>query len=310
MTRPVGPMPTLWHGKGATQAFAGCRDLLRECQPPAVQLHTWEPARIASQVRALVPGVTLVVGVGIDGLARDVTTGIRSVDNGVAQLVTLARRAQDVGAVAICWNAEAGWKRPPSSPERARLASLIRQGLAAVAQLVPGVEQWHTAYDHPSYHSTYPWEAWLGPGSPIAASLPQVYAAPGGDVMAHRGALPAREARALASWRAAVRAGWIREDAPEGTTADLADCDWLPYYQLHHVRTADTVSSAVRHPLAALWALPTRSDDAGRLALRALCALHRGGWWGRGGIERFQASAGLTPDGVVGPRTLAALGVV
>jgi hypothetical protein len=308
---PRGPLPTLWHSDGISAAWDLSDDLILFARPRAVQLHTWEPRRLAPVLQRLLPGVQLVVGVGIDGIARDVAKGTRSVAWGVSRFVELARRAVECGAVAIKWNAEAGWKRPPNTTERALLVRLVREGLAAVAAAFPGLVQWHTAYDHPSLHSGYVWEAWLGAGSPVVASFPQVYAAPGDGLMAHRGALPRREARALASWAAAVRAGWIRPDAPEGTPEDLTDVDWRPYYQVHHVPVADTVASAVRHPLCALWALPTRADRDGRRAFVALCALDRLGFWGEGAVQRFQASRrgseGLTPDGVYGPRTEAAL---
>lgn len=310
MIAPLGPCPTLWGSKGIVSAWRDARDLLVRAQPPAVQLHTWEPGRVASEVRRDIPGVRIVVGVGIDGIARDVATGKLSVERGAAQMAMLARRASDVGAEAIVWNAEAGWKRSPTHPERARIVSLVREGLAAVALAVPRLAQWHTAYDHPSYHSTYPWEAWLGPGSPVLASLPQVYAAPGDDTMAHRGALPAREARALASWAAAVRAGWVRPDAPEGSVGDLTDVDWHPYYQAHHVPARDTIAAAVGRHTVCLWAYPTRADEDGRRALLALCELRRRGHWTRDGVRTFQREAGLVADGVAGPRTLAALGIV
>lgn len=298
-----GAVPTLWHSDGIGAAWDLSDDLLIAAKPRAVQLHTWEPRHIAPVVQRALPGVTLLVGVGVDGIARDVAKGSRPVSWGVARMIELARRASECGAVAIVWNAEAGWKRAPSDPERTRIEQLVAEGLAAVARDYPGLAQWHTSYDHPGYHSTYPWRAWLGPASPVVVSLPQVYAAPGGALAASRGALPRREAKALASWAAAVRAGWIRPDAPEGTAEDARDVDWRPYYQLHHVALADTVSSALAHPLACLWALPTRADADGRRALLALCALDRLGYWRASGVADYQRDAGLTPDGIYGPRT-------
>jgi hypothetical protein len=302
-----GPIPTLWASDGPRVALDGARELLAACRPPAVQVHTWRPDLVVPDLRRLLGDVPLVVGCGVDGIARTVALGQWSVERGTREFLALARRACDAGALAVCWNAEAAWKRLPSSLEGARLWALIPGMLAQVRERYPRLRQWHTSYDHPSYHATYPWRAWLGPGSPIEVSLPQVYAAPGGGLMAHRGALPAREARALSSWRAAIRAGWIAPDDP--ATAALEGVRWRPYLQCHHVPTADTVAVAVAHPLAALWAVPTRCDDAGRLALRALCELWRRGYWGADAVQRFQAAAGLRPDGVCGPRTLAALGL-
>lgn len=302
-----GPIVTFWGGDGAEAEVRASADLLRTAQPRAVQLHTWTPGPAASLVRQIVPGVEVVVGVGIDGIAREAVQRGDAFAPAVRTFVQLAERATAIGARAIVWNAEAGWKRPPTSAEAATLARVIREGTRAVATAFPLLEQHHTAYDHPTYHSTYPWRAWLGEGSPVVASWPQVYAAPGGDFRAHRGALDAREARALSSWEAAIRAGWITPDDP--STPVREGVAWRPYLQLHHVPAADTIAAALRHDGAMLWALRSRSDDDGRRAVAALCALDALGFWRPGGVEAFQRDRGLKVDGIAGPATLAALGV-
>lgn len=303
-------MMTLWHPDGIMAAVTLSEDTLRRCSPATVHLHTWSPDRAADAVRRILPRVKISVGVGIDSIARNVAQGEWTVSRGVREFRDLGRRVDAAQGFEVRWNAEASWKRAPNSDEAKRLDELIPAALATVKADRPKLVQTHSAYDHPTYHSTYRWRAWLGQGSPIAASFPQVYAAPGGGVMAHRGALAAREERALSSWRDAVRKGWIREDAPAGTEADLTDCDWLPYYQLHHVPTAATVEQAVKYPVAGFWALPTRSDADGRAALVALHTLHRLGFWGPTAIVDFQASRGLKPDGKVGPLTLGELAKV
>lgn len=300
-----GFVPTLYSGDGALAAFTASRDLLARARPQAVQVHTWEPGPTVDALRALLPGVRIVVGVGVDSIAREAAKGTKPEAVSVRTFRTLADRAASCGADAIVWNAEAAWKRPPTSSERARVVGVVRAGLAAVASRNPQLLQWHTAYDCPHWHSAYPWEAWLGAGSPVLASLPQVYAAAGGEVMAHRGALPAREARALSSWATAVRKGWIRPDAPDGD-ADLRDVDWLPYVQLHHVQTRDTVDLATRYPLAFGWALPTRADAAGREAFLVASALHRLGHAGPDAVRAFQTARLLVADGILGPATTAA----
>lgn len=312
MTNLTGPIPTFYGGDGPEAEVRACADLLRRARPRTVQLHTWSPTRAARAVREILRplGVdpALVLGCGVDGIARDVAQGALSVSGGVERFVDLARRARDIGALAVVWNAEASWKRPPTSTEAKRLADVIRGALLEVAEVVPEVEQHHTAYDHPTYHSTYPWRAWLGPGSPIVASWPQVYAAPGGDVMARAGGLDRRAKTALASWSAAIRAGWVTPDDP--TTPVRAGVLWRPYLQAHHVPARDTIGLALRHPSAMLWAFRARSDADGRAALVALCALDRGGHWQPDGVRAYQMHAGLVADGIAGPKTLAALGAV
>jgi hypothetical protein len=266
-----------------------------------------ERAARRDKIRASLGEVEIVCGFGLDSIAREVAKGRVSVRDGIRTMLRLAERAHSIGAVAITHNAEGSWKRPPSSAERARLSELVRGALGEIAARFPRLEQWHTAYDHPTFHRTYNWNDWLGRGSPITASFCQVYAAPGDGLMAHRGALPAREARALNSWAAAVRAGWIVEDDP--STAMREGVAWRPYYQLHHVPMRDTVASALGHECAALWAVPTRADRDGRAAFVALCELDRRGYWRADGLVAFQRDNGLEADGVLGANTLRALGV-
>ncbi len=304
-----GPAVTLYDGNGISRGWRDARPLLERARPPLVQLHCWPSAaarKVADEVRAQT-GARVLFGCGVDGIARKVAAGSWPVERAVAQFVAIARGVVDAGALVVVWNAETYWKAPAGSAKRALLERVVREALAAVAAACPTLVQAFTSFDHPTYHGDFPWRAWLGDGSPIALALPQVYAAPGGDVMAHRGALPAREARALASWAAAVRAHWFNADDP--ATPAVEGPAWRPYYQLHHVAMADTVAGAVAHPLACLWAAPTRCDDAGRRAVLALCELWRRGLWGEGAVARFQAGAGLSPDGVCGPLTLTALGV-
>lgn len=303
---PRGPIATLWHSEGPEAAWLSGRALLERARPRAVKVHSWSPHLVADSVRrALGRDLSLVVGIGVDGIARDVAKRRLSVTRGVRQFVELARRAHACGAVALEHNAEADYKRPPTSPERALLRELVRGALGEIASRFPKLVQLHTSYDHPSFHSTYPWEAWLGVGSPVVASFAQVYAAPGDGLLAHRGALPKREARSLASWRAAVRAGWISSD--NSNTEHLEGVAWRPYYQAHGVNMRDTVASALRHESVALWAIPTRCDRDGRSSLLALCELDRRGLWRADGLEEFQRAAGLVVDGIYGPLTEAAL---
>ncbi len=149
---PTGPIPTLWDGNGPALALAGARDLLAECRPEFVQIHSGDPQLIVDDVRAILPNVGIIMGLGVDGTARDVTTGRKSVSWAVEHLVAFAKRAVDIGALAICWNAEGDWKTAPNSAQRKQLSLLVRSVLSEVAITYPQLAQWHTSFDHPSYH--------------------------------------------------------------------------------------------------------------------------------------------------------------
>lgn len=308
----LGPVPTLWSSDGAMAAWEQGKDLLTRAHVKAVQIHSWEPRPTIDLMRSrLSADLRLIVGVGMDGIAKRVAKGELSIARGVQQFVTLARRADDVGAVAIKWNAEGGWKRPPGSLERARLEELVRKALAEVRERFPRLPQLFTSYDHPAHHSAFPWAAWLGDGSPISESYWQVYAAGSAKgAFPHRGALPAREASSLASYRKALRSKLLRPDVPDGQEGDDADLDWRPYLQLHHVHAADTIAMAVRFPTAALWAVPTRCDQHGRAAFLVLSELYARGFWGADAVQRFQQAEGLQADGIVGVVTATRLGLV
>jgi hypothetical protein len=314
----IGPIPTLWDGNGAAAALHGADDLLAETHPTHVQIHTWKPDdSVVNKVRLLTGNASLILGVGIDGVAREVVSGRRTVKWGVDTLVSLAKRAHGIGAIAICWNAESSWKTPPNTEQRKLLGELIKTALAQVVLLFPDLEQWHTSFDHPTYFPDYPWSFWIGSDSPVIVSMPQVYAAPLGDVMAHRGALERREATSLASYKVAIEKNWIDKDIPDGQPGDETDVDFRPYLQLHSVPTVDTVAVAVQSPFVGGWAIHANADRAGRNALRAMCALQREGFWLPGievyrgmqvasAVRAFQRKIGVDPDGDFGPKTAAA----
>lgn len=298
-------IPTLYDGNGgAKAAFTVAQTLLKRARPEAVQIHAWEFERTADSVRLILPNAKIITGFGVDSVAREVAKGRMSVGKGVSTLFGLAERASGAGVTAVVFNAEAAWKRPPNSEEAKRLTDCVRGALGQIHGRYPSLLLWHTAYGRPGVHSTYNWWDWLGDGSPILASLPQVYAAPDGNVIASVGALPSREAADQLSWAKVAKAKWVKPDAPAGTPEDEGDCDWLPYYQLHHVPTRDTVACATRHPLTFGWALPTRADGAGAGAFLAVNALLRLGYTGKDAVRDFQHDFGLTIDNICGPLTL------
>lgn len=280
-----GVIPTLWHGDGIRKAWEVGKRLLIEEQPRMVQLHTWDLHDPLDNLRLALPNTALVAGFGIDGVAKRVATAGWTVDQGISTLVTLYRRAAELGFMAVVWNAEAAWKTPPSTEQRARIGSLLN-GLWDRLSDEPGPLHWHTAYDHPASHSSYPWELWLGAKSPVTMSFAQVYAGAGESVLAHRGKLEAREVGSLKSWAEAIRKGWV----------DALNCDWAPYYQLHHVPWQDTIRQAcMQHTPVCLWAIPSRYDTEGEKAFRGLVRIDK-----LGGLKAWQAQRGLLTDGIFG----------
>lgn len=296
---------TLWHGSGLRDAWSGAEALLRDSRPQIVQLHAGpeelrlHAAEVAGHVRAALPGVRLWLGVGMDGFPRRLGLGRERL---VAEAVGIARLARDLRAEHLVLDAEAAWKSDDPE-ERERETALASGVVEAIARDVPEVVLGHTAYDQPGLHGSYAWRAWLG-GPGVRYTWPQVYAATGGETMAHRGALPRRERASLESYAAAVRKLGVRPDVAD---SDPASLEWRPYVQLHGVPYPDTISLGVKYRLCAGWAAPSRLDDDGRTAVRALAELYRRGHHGPEGVRDFQRAAGITPDGICGPKTLGAL---
>jgi murein L,D-transpeptidase YcbB/YkuD len=289
---------TLWHASGLGRALdATTRELLAAVQPDAVQLHASPTAlrsaapAVAREVRTLCPRAAIWLGVACDSPAFRLAEGAWSVERARDALLVAAQVAVGVGASHVVWNAEGAWKRPNAAAvDRAPLARAVVETCAARH---PALAQGHTAYDQPHLHGRYPWAAWIGPGSPVALALPQVYCAPK-EGLAPRGALARRLAAHRASWARSTTAGLVRPGLAV-----------LPYLQLHSVPAGQTATVAGELGLCG-WALPSRSDAEGHRALRALAALRP---LGPGAVARWQAARGLEADGIVGPRTLASLGL-
>ena len=142
----------------------------------------------------------------------------------------------------------------------------------------------------------------LGPGG-VDRHAPQLYgAAPGATPTGHA-SVRARIARAEGQMRALVSRGLVRPElAPGGAAYDA-------YGQLHGMIPAGAAVVLDHTDVARAWAIPTRHDAAGLLALRAVLRCRRAAGRSAGAVARFQASAGLVADGVVGQATLRALGL-
>jgi hypothetical protein len=312
---------TIWTGGDLAAALPpAMRSLLAEARPQIVALHAG-PKRLgraaeqlARDVRALVSGVRLHVGVGCDvwmadAIARRVTEAAA-----VTALSDAADLADALGAEAVVLDAEAACKADSSATWR-----MARALVARVRARHPALIQGHTAYDHPTLHSDdvdgeyddghvrgeYAWRAWLSPGG-VDWELPQNYVAPeqvegAAPAFAPRGALERRCVSSDRSFARAEQLGWIRPGLPRDR-----------YLQAHHVPFAQTATVGARARVVQLWCGPRtplgRMDASGEYALRVLCALERAG--ARGDIAAWQRAHGLVADGIVGRATAAALGIV
>lgn len=119
------------------------------------------------------PPVRLWVGLGVDGIGADVVAGRLTHAQAVAEFVRRAQIAHSVGAEVVVWDAEQTWKR--ENDPRGILPSVARDALDAVMREVP-ILQGFTGHGIPTLHASFPWEAFVGPSSPVVVHLPQQYA--------------------------------------------------------------------------------------------------------------------------------------
>lgn len=199
--------------------------------------------------------------------------------------------ARERGAELVELNGEARWRGVPGGRATAIIDAARGAGLPV---------SW-TSFDHLGYHRL-PWAAILGPGG-VDRHAPQLYGAAAGATPSGHASVRARIARAEGQMRALMGRGVVRPDlGPGGEGYDA-------YGQLHGMTPAGAAVVFDRTDVARAWAIPTRHDAAGLLGLRAVLRCRRAAGCSAGSVARWQASAGLTADGIVGPRTLAALGL-
>ena len=289
-TAPLRPIPapglavTVWGADGIHGALDGAAEALSAIRPDVVQLHTQptpDDARAVARVGHLLPGARVWIGAPADTLARTPATAAK-------RAAEWARMARDIGAEALLLNGEAAWKG--ASP------ALARDVIAAMREAAPALVLGWASFDHPRWHRL-PWGAILGAGG-VDLHLPQVYAAPEDGIATRDGA--------LARWESAARQ-WDAADVLPAHRLGGERC--VPYVQAHHVSVSGTCALLDRAPIASAWALPTRSDAAGVLALRADAIMRREAGHAPGRIARWQTAHGLVADGVVGARSLAAMGL-
>ena len=286
--RPIpapGLVVTAWGSGGIGRALDEALPALVSIRPDVVQIHTQPDASDAAAVARIardLPDARVWIGAPADTLARTPATAPK-------RAAEWACMASQLGAEVLILNGEAAWKG--AAP------SLARDVIAAMHEASPALILGWTSFDHPRWHRL-PWGAILGAGG-VDLHLPQVYAAPEDGI--------ATRASALARWESAARQWDALGDVLPAHRLGGERC--VPYVQAHHVSVSGTCALLDRAPLASTWALPARSDEAGVIALRADAIMRREAGHAPGRVARWQAAHGLTADGVVGARSLAALGL-
>lgn len=295
---------TLWRSKRFDLALEYSKDLLGAVRPSFVNLHLWPSdatERYADGVRILLPNADLWLSPGCNGLADNSLPEIK------AQGKAWGKTASKQRAKCLLLNLEGsslpgypGW----TSSDPAKLAQLGERAKAlldSIADAAPDVEIGLTSHDCPDWHHL-PWDVLLGEHSPVKIHGPQVYPGiprPGASL----GACKQRWKTATEQWREWVRSGRVRVDlGPEGT-------GWVTYTQGWGAVVAGTSWLLDQRNRGLVWASPSRMWPEGRAALAATLEMRRLAGDSAGAIARFQAGKNLAPDGIAGPRTLAALGL-
>lgn len=297
-------------------AFEDARDELLIIKPDGVCIHASPSGLLARgadgvraldwvvrEVRALLPGVRVWVGVGADGWVDDWRAGKATQAQVLTPLRDVALVCARLAVEAIVWNCEVGWKywagnsaKPGDKRTRAELEQLARLMVAEVCAAAPLVVHILSSYDHVGMHMAMPWRG-LVSGNLVLVTGQNYVAVKGG---ARKGALRDRIASAQRSQDAARRTGQFQPRAV------------FPTVQLYLTHPGELCSVLVSEPIILGWALPRvpeggRADNDGVRAAAAAVAIRRAVGAGPDAVRRFQAAAGgaLTVDGDPGPRTQA-----
>ena len=285
---PIGPYPTLWSGTGGPRWCwdqPRVRRLFDRARLPGFRIHTDGSSlahmgpKLTQDIRAAHPGIDpwWAIAGDADG------------PNPTHDWIRAAHAAVASGVRVLELNCEAAWKTKSRGATLADREKLARDCVAAVHEAEPALILAHTAYREPHDHAgSYPYRGFLGLGTLIKFHCPQMYG---------KTAKSAAD-RADKSCKLVESKGLIQPGLPVhgyfSTTNTLADlCD-----------------TAIRYPTSGWWVLrPGDITPDSYTAIVVLSELVRRGYHHPGGIADFQRAAGLKPDGVVGEKTLAALGI-
>jgi hypothetical protein len=330
-----GHIVYLWSGDDRTNqgarpgslraAFEDARDELLAIVPDGVCVHG-SPSQLLSrgddgltalewcarEIRALLPGVRLWVGVGGDGWIGQWRAGKATSAQVTQPLQRVAMLARQLGAESIVWDFESEWKHA-SGDQLSRLAldTFSRELMAALCARAPKCVHVVSSFDHVGFHMAMPWAALLDGN--VAAFTAQNYVAQAGET-APRGLLRARIAKASASQDAARKQGKFPADEHDASGVDTShdDVDVFSTVQLHGTDPRDLAAAIAESPLVLSWSVPRvreggRADDRGIEAARVARVLRVLVGAGPGAVRRYQASTlgALTVDGQLGPRTFA-----
>ena len=281
------------------------REVIRACDH--VTLHTLADATDVQSAGLVRQSGCARVGLAIPAncLARmDLARGRAAV---LAECARIASVAAAMGAEVLELNGEGAsdgatvgdWTRGASdAAEASRLASLARDILGALRAALPAscALSW-TSHDMPGFR--VPWGPIL---SRVDLHAPQHYPAEAGRTVRQR-ELAARIARSQGRWEGLVDRGEIPADvAPYGAR-------WSPYMQGHGHALGAIVWGLCEAAVVRLWACPGSWSPEALPALTAARQIRAEVGHGPDAIERWQAAHGLTADGVVGARSLAAMGL-
>ena len=277
-------------------------DRLRAINPAIVIRHQPASQPDVDALRAILPTARLWVQVAANFLAAPTLPADAACD----RVRALVRGAVAVGAEVFSLNGEEvshpggeGWNARDGLP-MASLRDRCQRILDAAHEEAAGrlVLGW-SSHDCPEWHHL-PWGAIFGPDSPVALNLAQVYPDRPGAVVGHQEALH-RHATMAGQWAQLVAAGAVRADLAPGGAG------WVEYVQGAGLAVDGACALFNTSPLAAIWTAPGELDDLGVTAARADQQLRASVGHAAGRVERWQTAHGMVVDGIVGPRTLAAL---